>query len=563
MSGEPKTLSGHVVSATAWNTLLLPVRFLVALVASVVYYRLLDLEQVGLLFLITSLAATLGLNADLGMERTLPRFLPEVERRHGRQGVQALVRRVIGVKLLILVGFVIGLALLQQPLCRFLAGKERAAAAALASRAEALGAAPDAAEQAASLRAQATAKSQLAAQIERQGPLFVAVVAALLVCGALYDVYMKVLTAYFKQRAWNAISIVVTLLQPLLLTAFILAGWGVPGVLLAIVLTPVLAVLLARAQARRVAQQLPAGADGQPLDRPLAGRFARYAGATYLGQLTTWLTDVEFVVFLAAALVGLDQVAVLGFAYKLARDFASYVATPLTGVATPLLTRVHQRGADALREGHASFTRLVWLLMVPAAVGLGLLAPRLVQTLYPKYAASSGLVLVFIACSFGDSLLWVSQQALVVAERYRAVLLSQLLCVLSLPLALALLPRYGLLGVALAVTLARLSARVLTAAYAVRRLRLDLPLDFGLRVLVASAAFVVVLAPLLRALPAPPGPGGPWTTLAGLAPLIALALLGAGIYLATLSLLGGLDPADRRRALELPLPFKSVLARLL
>ena len=295
----------------------------------------------------------------------------------------------------------------------------------------------------------------------------------------------------------------------------------------------------------------------------LAGRFARYAGATYLGQLTTWLTDVEFVVFLAAATVSLEQVAVLGFAYKFARDFASYVATPLTGVATPLLTRVHQRGEAALRDGHASFTRLVWLLMIPAAVGLMVLAPRLVQTLYPKYGAGAGLVLVFIVCSFGDSLLWVSQQALVVSERYRAVLLTQLVGALSLPLALALLPRYGLLGVAVAVTLARLSARVLTAVYAVRRLPLDLPVAFGLRVVAASAAFVVVLVPLVKALPAPIPASGPWSTLTGVAPLIALAVLGAGIYLVTLSALGGLDQADRRRVLELPLPFKSVLARIL
>ena len=71
----------------------------------------------------------------------------------------------------------------------------------------------------------------------------------------------------------------------------------------------------------------------------LAGRFARYSAVTYLGQLSTCLTDVEFVVFVAAALVGLEEVAVLGFAYKFALDFASYVATPLTGVGTPLQTQ--------------------------------------------------------------------------------------------------------------------------------------------------------------------------------------------------------------------------------
>src|SRR6185503_1171219 len=144
--GDPKTLSGQVFSAATWNALLLPARFVVALVSSVVYYRMLALEQVGLLFLITSLAATLGFNADLGIGRTLPRFLLEVEQRSGRDGVRLLVRRVIRAKLIILVFLILALAGLQRPLCGHLAARERAAAAALEARAAAAAADPAAAE---------------------------------------------------------------------------------------------------------------------------------------------------------------------------------------------------------------------------------------------------------------------------------------------------------------------------------------------------------------------------------------------------------------------------------
>src|SRR5262245_37862570 len=119
------TLSGQLLAATAWNALLLPVRVLVALAASVVYYRLLSLEQVGLLFLVTSLAATLGIHADLGMEKALPRFLPEVEHQAGRRGVRRLLWQVIGLKLLILVPLMLGLLALDGPLRGLLAGRER------------------------------------------------------------------------------------------------------------------------------------------------------------------------------------------------------------------------------------------------------------------------------------------------------------------------------------------------------------------------------------------------------------------------------------------------------
>jgi O-antigen/teichoic acid export membrane protein len=563
MSG-PTTLSGQVLSATTWNALLLPARFLVALVASVVYYRMLSLEQVGLLFLITSLAATLGFNADLGIERTLPRFLLEVEQRSGRDGVGLLIRRVIRAKLLILAVFVLALYALQGPLGRYVASRERSAAAALDARAATLGTDPEAAEEAARLRSQSQAKLRLADQIERQAPLFVSVVAALLFFGALYDVYMKVLTAYFKQRAWNVIGIVVTLLQPVLVTAFILAGWSVAGVLLAIALTPAVAVLLAWAQARRAIAELPRAVEGTRLVPGLRGRFARYAGVSYLVQLTTWLSDVEVVVFLAAALLGLEQVAVLGFACKFARDSVNYLWTPFTGVTTPVLTRVHQRGdRGALREAHASLTRMVWLLLLPAGAGLLLMSPWLVGVLYPKYAAGRALILVFLVATLTEALLSVSQATLMVTERYAPLLLSRLIAVSGLPLAYVLLPGLGAMGVALGIGLARLGAALLTFALARRALGLTLPGRFSVRVALASAFFVAMLAPPLLILEQAPLLRGPLATLRALLPLLGIALLGTALYWLALRWLGGLEDSDRRRLVELRVPLAGVLGRYL
>ena len=561
MSGHPKTLSGQVLAATAWNTLLLPARFLVALIASVVYYRVLGLEQVGLLFLITSLAATLGFNADLGIERTLPRFLLEVEQRSGRDGVRLLIRRVIRAKLLILAVFALALVALQRPLCGYVASRERAAASTL--EAQAAAADPAGAGQA-QLQDRAQAKRRLAGQVESQGPLFVAVVCALLLFGALYDVYMKVLTAYFKQRAWNLIGIVVTLLQPVLVTSFILAGWGVTGVLLAIVVTPAIAVLLAWVQAHRAMAELPREATRTRLEPGLRRRFARYAGVTYLTQLTTWFSDVEFVVFLAAALLGLEQVALLGFACKFARDCANYLWTPFSGVTTPVLTRIQQReDPAALREAHASLTRMVWLLIVPAGSGLLLMSPWLVALLYPKYESATSLTLVFLVATLTEALLSVSQATLMVTERYAPLLASRLIALSSLPLAYFLLPALGAMGVAFGIGIARFSAAVLTFALARSALGLWLPAAFAARVALASGFFAAILTPLLLALGPAPSPAGPRATLIALLPLLGIAGLGAALYWLGLRWLGGLDDADRRRLSELRVPLAWVLHRCL
>ena len=75
-------------------------------------------------FLLTSLASTLGVYADLGLERSLPRFVPEVEARAGREGVIAFLRRVVGIKLLVLVVVLAGMALLARPLLAELTRRE-------------------------------------------------------------------------------------------------------------------------------------------------------------------------------------------------------------------------------------------------------------------------------------------------------------------------------------------------------------------------------------------------------------------------------------------------------
>jgi O-antigen/teichoic acid export membrane protein len=89
MSSQQPTLTQRVFSAAAWNTLLFPARFVVGLVASVLLFNYLSLTEFGILTLLTGLAATIGVYADLGIERSLPRFLPEIESQSGRRGVAA------------------------------------------------------------------------------------------------------------------------------------------------------------------------------------------------------------------------------------------------------------------------------------------------------------------------------------------------------------------------------------------------------------------------------------------------------------------------------------------
>lgn len=554
-----RTLSEQVVSATFWNALLLPARFVVGLLASVIYYERLSREQVGLVFLLTSLASTLGLYADLGLERSLPRFLPEVEERAGRAGVRALLRRVLGLKVAVLALVLVALALLARPLVTHLAERERGEATRLqeqARQAERTG------EHGGGL-AEAVAKRALADEVEHRGVLLLGAVGLLVVLGAFFDVHMQFLTAYFRQRSWNLISLVNTLLQPVLVTTFVLLGFGVPGVVLGLVLTPACALVLAIAQARRVEAALPDVPGSLKIPDDLKTRFAGYSGMTYLHQITTWLYDLDVIVLLSAATLGLRDTALLGFAYKFARDTLGYVWTPLTGVMTPLLSRVKTRDdAGALQDAQASLSRIVWLLLVPSLAGMLLLSPRLLPVLYPKYTEAVPLVALFLVFAFAESMLSVPQNVLMVCERYKPVVISRLLAAACIPLVALLLPAYGLFGVALAVGIARIVARLYTVAAGARLLGLRLPWAFGAKVGLSSAAMSAVLFALLKLLPSTGPVSGTGRVLA-LLPLMGFALLGAASFLIALSTLAGLEEQDRRRLERLRFPGKQALLRFL
>lgn len=564
MSNQPN-LTQRVAGAAAWNTLLFPVQFAVGLVASVLMLRYLSPAQYGVLTLLTGLAATIGLLADLGIERSLPRFIPEVEERSGRRGVARFLTRIVALKLAILLVCVGGLLLASDRLTGYLAAQEQRALAQTEARLAELregGAPPVEIEQ---VDGQRKAQLVVIRQIREQGEVFLWAVGALVLFGALYDVGMQFLTAYFKQKAWNLVTAAVALLQPLLVSGFVLLGGGLNGVLLGMVITPVVAVALAGWQTIRAARELhPTGA-GAGADPALPGRFAAFASVSFVTQATNWFYDVAFISFALTAMgVSLERMAMLAFAYTFAKSYLSYAYLPFGGLLTPLLTRIRGRqDPAALHETYGSLNRLFALILIPAGFGLALLTPWLLALLYPRYVDTALLCYVLIGFAFAESLLSVPHNVLMVYERYRPVIAARLLALVSVPLLVLLAPPFGLFGAALAVGVARLLPRLVTLAYARRALGLRYPLAFAGRICAATAAFAVPLLLLLPVWPFPPDAQGAAGKLAAAASLGGLALLAVVLYLVALHLLGGLDAQERQRILSLKLPFKKTIARLL
>jgi len=182
---------GHRVSrAMVWNTALFPLKFAIALGSGIILVRLLNKHDYAVYSLVLWVAALIGTMVDLGMERSVGRFAPEIESRTGRTGLEKFFAALFAVKLVVIAPVLIAFALAPDFFIHALA-------------------------------------------LGDDGDILLWGIAALVLLGAVSDVFIQFLYTHFRQVATNLLDIVATLLQPLLIIALVYVGYGVVGVVAA------------------------------------------------------------------------------------------------------------------------------------------------------------------------------------------------------------------------------------------------------------------------------------------------------------------------------------------
>lgn len=533
-STKSPTLAAQAGQAVISNALFVPAKLLAEIAVNLLQLNILSMAAVGVLALIRGAINVVGVWVDLGIERALPKFIPEVEREAGSAGVRRLITRVMLVKMAVLVVFVAGLWWSRPWFLARLANDVRNMD-----------------------RLSPADQASLLWQIERNGWLFVGIVAVLLIVGAVYDVLMAYLISYFRQRASNSITLANALVLPLLISAVVLLGWDITGVVIAMALTAVIGVALAFWQVARVAaSRIEARSTTETTN--LWQRFVPYSSLSYLFNLSDLAASHWFAVLLWG---DFQEKALLWTAVNLVRQILTYLYMPMAGVQVPLFTRARAGEGGTLPGAYAAVSRVMLLLLIPGAVGLALLARPLVLAQYPHYLAAAPAIMLLTPLLFAESLLATSQNALMVSERYTPIIISRVLAFSAAPLLLLLTPRYGLLGAVLALGLARVLSGIVVFVAGQRTLDLRFPWAWAGRLLLASSAMGATLILLNSLLPA---------TVSSLAERLALfgatlliAAVAGGVFVVALKLLGGIDQRDRQHLQASRLPFKRVILRML
>lgn len=525
----PESLRSRVSQAMFWNTVLVPLKAVIYFLASLVWINGLRVTGFGTYSSLLAAAALIGQYTDLGLERSLPKFLPEVEARFGRHGVRLFLQWVLGLKLILLTVVVVALQVWTPLVVSFFG-------------------------------------------LSESGPLLIAILCALVVLGALSNIMVQILFTFFKQKAYNLLEILTSLMQPILTAILVLLGLGVLGAVLSLLLTTVVILALQAWQALRAGRELAPSwgpvAAGDVL--ALFPRFWPYALLIYLINASATIYEPDVALLVLTGLGDVSGKAALALGARYVREFNRFLVAPQVGVQVPLFARLFvQQDRPALQRAYASFTRLFMLALIPPGVGLILFSRGLIQLLYrAEFGGAVAVIMVLIVGDFLDSMLGsVPHNILMAHERYRPVIVARLLILGALPLIFWLAPHYSALGAALAMAVARLAGAAVVLGYAVRAFRLAFPWRFLGRVLGATAAYTAVLLPILwighwgvfdTVLPA-----GLSERLVGLLILLGLMALSVPLFLLVFKRLGGLEGDDRARLAEMSFPLKKWVLRWL
>jgi O-antigen/teichoic acid export membrane protein len=230
---------------------------------------------------------------------------------------------------------------------------------------------------------------------------------------------------------------------------------------------------------------------------------------------------------------GAEEAGFFDLAYRCPQMILEFVPGAIWPLVMAGFSEVYTRDRDALERTSIAYYKLLFFLVAPLSMGGLLVGDLAIRILYPDFGPSGIICQVFFvifSISFFSAPLGM---VLYVVERpWIALVIYVVNASVNVGLDLALIPRFGLWGAVIPVSLVIVFSP-LPYLWALRRLgiRLRLPWGFLLRIYAASGS-MLLLWPLRSRI------GGPVT-------FLGLVALGVGVFVAGVRLFRVLGPEER------------------
>ena len=258
---------------------------------------------------------------------------------------------------------------------------------------------------------------------------------------------MSVLRGLQRYDLYNGITVVGSLVEAIAAVAVLLAGWGVVGMVAAMVPVNGLAGIAALRLLKRVAPDLPLGWQGA--NRADARRILSFSSSLFAIDVARNLqakTDEFIIVFFRA----LSVVTPYALARKLG-DIAELAAVQFVNVIMPLASELdagdHGR---ALRTLYIVASRVALAIAVPLVVVLVVIGGHILTLWVGRtYAGYANLLAVLAIARLLATSQWPAAQVLLGMSRHRFVAATAAVAGLAhVALSVLLLSPFGLMGIA-------------------------------------------------------------------------------------------------------------------
>jgi O-antigen/teichoic acid export membrane protein len=272
---------------------------------------------------------------------------------------------------------------------------------------------------------------------------------------ALAQVCEGVFQAWERMHLIAAVSVPVNLLRIGLIVVLLEQGADVTAVIGVLAASHVVVALVEGLLAARLA-----GLDALRLDFGLARELSRRT-LPFLGMDGTIAIWDTLSVLLLAWLTSEREVGLYSSAAQTLVP-ANMVLLSLALTAFPIMCRMFDLGADNLKRSFATLGELLLVVALPSAVGLFLLADRVLVLLYgAEFAAGAPALQVLVWGLIPQTLVRAFGQVQLASLRERVTLRIVLInTVISLVLGLLLVSRFGIIGAAVATVASQLAGCV-------------------------------------------------------------------------------------------------------
>lgn len=229
-----------------------------------------------------------------------------------------------------------------------------------------------------------------------------------------------------------------------------------------------------------------------------------------------------------------EQIAFYALAFGISMGAIGVLTGNFMRVLMPTFSSIYGAGDMArVRQLFTTSTRYIGMLVLPVCTAGIVVAPLLIKFLYGQaYLFGSNVLRILLVSSALVCISTAGAAVMYGTEKQNMIVkFWSIVAAVNIALDLLLIPRWGSIGAALANSSAQILGVILGGLYLVRAMKAKYPLATLFKVLLASTAMAVVLAPILWFSPQPFG-------------LISVIIVALPVYYVFLLLLKAINATD-------------------